>query len=69
MGRYAVVVFAFAMALQQVGFGESIVVTAFTLLFGAACLAVALAFGLGARETAGRAVQRFLEGEGAQEPR
>jgi len=64
LARYAVVVFAFAMALQQIGFGETIVVWAFVLLFGAVCLALALAFGLGSRETAGRVVARAL-GEGA----
>jgi hypothetical protein len=61
--KYAVVIFAFAMALQQIGFGETIVVWAFVLLFGAVCLAVALAFGLGSREAAARAVDRAL-GEG-----
>ena len=61
--KYAVVIFAFAMALQQIGFGEAIVVWAFVLLFGAICLALALAFGLGSREAAGRAVDRAL-GEG-----
>ncbi len=63
LARYAVVVFAFAMALQQIGFGETIVVWAFVLLFGAVCLALALAFGLGSREAAARAVARAL-GEG-----
>ncbi len=58
--KYAVVVFAFAMALQQIGFGETIVVWAFVLLFGAVCLALALAFGLGSREAAGRAVARAI---------
>ena len=61
--KYAVVIFAFAMALQQIGFGEAIVVWAFVLLFGAVCLALALAFGLGSREAAARAVDRAL-GEG-----
>ena len=61
--KYAVVIFAFAMALQQIGFGETIVVSAFVLLFGAVCLALALAFGLGSREAAARAVDRAL-GEG-----
>jgi hypothetical protein len=61
--RYAVVVFTFAMALQQIGFGETIVVWAFVLLFGAVCLALALAFGLGSREAAARAVARAI-GEG-----
>jgi hypothetical protein len=51
------------MALQQIGFGETIVVWAFVLLFGAVCLALALAFGLGSREAAARAVDRAL-GEG-----
>ena len=64
LARYAVVVFAFAMALQQIGFGETIVVWAFVLLFGAVCLALALAFGLGSREAAARAVARAL-GENA----
>jgi hypothetical protein len=63
LARYAVVVFAFAMALQQIGFGETIVVWAFVLLFGAVCLALALAFGLGSREAAAHAVARAL-GEG-----
>jgi hypothetical protein len=63
IAKYAVVIFAFAMALQQIGFGETIVVWAFVLLFGAVCLALALAFGLGSREAAARAVARAL-GEG-----
>ena len=63
LARYAVVVFAFAMALQQIGFGETIVVWAFVLLFGSVCLALALAFGLGSREAAARVVARAL-GEG-----
>jgi hypothetical protein len=61
LARYAVVVFAFTMALQQIGFGETIVVSAFVLLFGAVCLALALAFGLGSREAAARVVARALE--------
>ena len=61
--KYAVVIFAFAMALHQIGFGEAIVVWAFVLLFGAVCLALALAFGLGSRDAAARAVDRAL-GEG-----
>jgi hypothetical protein len=60
LAKYAVVIFAFAMALQQIGFGETIVVWAFVLLFGAVCLALALAFGLGSREAAARAVDRAL---------
>jgi hypothetical protein len=39
---------------------ETIVVWAFVLLFGAVCLALALAFGMGSREAAARAVDRAL---------
>jgi hypothetical protein len=60
-GRWLIGAFAIAMALQQIGFGETIVVTAFALLFGALCLALALAFGLGARGSAGQLVERALE--------
>ncbi|MFC2171709.1 mechanosensitive ion channel [Acidobacteriota bacterium] len=55
--KYGIVTFAFFMALQQIGFGESIITTAFTALFGAFCLAAALAFGLGAREIAAQYLQ------------
>lgn len=58
--RYTVAFFAFTMALQQIGFGQQIVVMAFTLLFGAVCLALALAFGLGSREAAARVVERAV---------
>lgn len=58
--KATVVIFAVTMALQQIGFGESIVVMAFTLLFGAVCLALALAFGLGSRDAAARIVERTL---------
>lgn len=64
--KYTVAIFALTMALQQIGFGETIVVTAFGLLFGAVCLALALAFGLGARDAAARVVERSLmEGGGS----
>lgn len=60
-GRWLVGAFAGAMALQQIGFGQTIVVTAFTLLFGAICLTLALAFGLGGRDSARALIERALE--------
>jgi hypothetical protein len=47
------------MALQQVGVAEEIVTAAFTLILGAAALAVGLAFGLGNRELAGEITRRW----------
>ncbi len=56
--RYAVLVFAFTMGVRQLEVAEDFVLMTFGLLFGALCLAMALAFGLGAREVAGDIVKR-----------
>lgn len=55
--RYAVLVFTFTMAVHQLGVAEDFVLLSFALLFGALCLAGALAFGLGARDLAGEIVR------------
>lgn len=57
IGRWAVLVFAFTMALYQLDVAQTFVTTAFALLFGALCLALALSFGLGGREVAGEIVR------------
>jgi hypothetical protein len=57
---YAIVVFAASIALIQLGIGEEIVVSAFGLVFGAAALALALAFGLGGRDVAADYLKRWL---------
>jgi hypothetical protein len=56
--RYAVLVFAFTMAVRQLDVAEDFVLLTFGLLFGALCLAAALAFGLGGREVASDIVKR-----------
>jgi len=58
---YAIVVFVSAIALIQLGIGEEIVASAFGLVFGAAALALALAFGLGGRDAAAEYLKRWLE--------
>ena len=58
---YAIVVFVSAIALIQLGIGEEIVASAFGLVFGAAALALALAFGLGGRDVAADYLKRWLE--------
>jgi hypothetical protein len=45
-----VLLFFLAIALEQIGIGESIVIASFTIIFGGIVLAVALALGLGGRE-------------------
>ena len=47
------------MALRQMGLADDIINLAFGLLLGSIAVAVALAFGLGARETAARYVDEW----------
>jgi hypothetical protein len=61
VAKIMVVVISVFMALQQVGVGADIVTTAFTLILGAAALAVALAFGLGNTGLAGEVTRRWYE--------
>lgn len=61
LAKGAVIVISIFMALQQLGVAEEIVTAAFTLILGAAALAVGLAFGLGNRELAGEITRRWYE--------
>jgi hypothetical protein len=58
--RVAVVTLATAMALGQMGLADSIVNLAFGLTLGAVAVAIALAFGLGGREIAGRELEGWV---------
>ena len=58
-----IMLLALAMALEQLGIGRSTVIAAFTIVFGGAVLALALAFGLGAQDLArGLLEKRFKKG-------
>jgi len=57
MLRYAIIVFAFFMAFDQLHIAPNIVTNAFTILLGTVGLGLALAFGLGGRDHA----QEYLE--------
>lgn len=50
--EYAVQIFTVFVALEQLGIGTQMLTMAFAILFGAVCLALALAFGLGGRDWA-----------------
>lgn len=58
LARYAVLVFAFTMAVHQLDIARDFVLIAFGLLFGALCLALAIGFGLGSRNVAEQIVNR-----------
>ena len=52
LAQYAIIVFVTFTALEQLAIGRELIVSAFELAFGAVCLALALAFGLGGRDWA-----------------
>ena len=58
---YAVVVFVFVIALDQLGLGE-IIRQAFLIILGAVALALALAFGLGGQKRAAQFLDRWSRG-------
>jgi hypothetical protein len=58
---YAIVFFSGAIAFIQLGIGEEIVTAAFGIAFGAAALALAIAFGLGGRDVAADYLKRWFE--------
>ncbi len=58
--QFLVVAIALAMALEQLGIAQGIVIAAFVVSFGGIVLALALAFGLGGVELARRALERRL---------
>jgi Mechanosensitive ion channel, conserved TM helix len=61
IARWAVVVFVIAVSLEQLSIGGQVLVSAFQIAFGALCLALALAFGLGGREWAARILDNFFK--------
>ncbi|HEX2981495.1 MAG TPA: mechanosensitive ion channel [Anaerolineaceae bacterium] len=70
--RVAILIFSGALALRQMGLGESIVNLAFGLLLGAVAIAAALAFGLGGRDVAASQLERWrdnIEVEAKKPPR
>ena len=58
--RVSIIVLGGAMALRQMGLANEIINIAFGLVLGAVGVAAALAFGLGARDAAGRTVDGWL---------
>jgi hypothetical protein len=62
-GKYATVAFVSLGVVEILGIASEIVSIAFIIFFGAVCLALALAFGLGGKEVARRYLKRWLEDE------
>ncbi|MFP5466797.1 MAG: mechanosensitive ion channel [Gammaproteobacteria bacterium] len=60
VARYAILALVIAMGLRAMGIADDIVNLAFGLTLGAVAVAVALSFGLGGREAAGKLMEHWL---------
>jgi small-conductance mechanosensitive channel len=58
--RFVIWILAISMALEELGLARQTVISAFSIVFGALMLALALAFGLGGQELARTALERYL---------
>jgi hypothetical protein len=61
LAKAAIVIFALAIALQNLGIANEIVTLAFGLLLGSIAIAAAIAFGIGSKEIAGREVDAWVK--------
>ena len=61
LARFAILGLVTAMGLRAMGVADDIVNLAFGLVLGAIAVAVALAFGLGGRDAAGKLAQRWAD--------
>ncbi|MEO8167913.1 MAG: hypothetical protein ABI623_06680, partial [bacterium] len=63
VAQWALLLFVVSVALEQLAIGGQILVSAFQIAFGALCLALALAFGLGGKEWAARILEKIRKTE------
>ncbi|MFH2012088.1 MAG: mechanosensitive ion channel [Pseudomonadota bacterium] len=59
--RIAILVLVGAMALQEMGFANDIIITAFGLGMGALAIAAAIAFGIGGKDIAARELEKWVD--------
>jgi len=59
LARFALLAFVIFMAAEQLAIESQVLVSAFQIAFGAVCLALALAFGLGGRDWAASIIDRY----------
>ena len=59
--RYAIIALFTAIGLTFMGLADTIEMMAFGLILGSAAIAIALAFGLGGRDAAGKFLERYAD--------
>src|SRR6202171_2322554 len=57
--RFVICILAISMALEELGLARQTVISAFSIVFGALMLALAIAFGLGGQDLARQSLQRY----------
>jgi small-conductance mechanosensitive channel len=57
--RWAIIIFAVTISLAQLGIAPLLVTATFNIILGGACLALALAFGLGGKDAAARYLEEL----------
>jgi hypothetical protein len=57
VSRWAIIIFAVTISLEQLGIASLLVTTTFNIILGGVCLALAIAFGLGGKDT----MAKYLE--------
>ena len=65
--RTVIVIFSVSVGFEELGIGEHTILVAFTIVFGALMLGLALAFGLGGRDLARRYLERRFMHEHKEE--
>jgi hypothetical protein len=58
--RFAVWILAISMTLEELGLARQTVISAFSIIFGASMLGLAIAFGLGGQDLARKFLERYL---------
>jgi hypothetical protein len=59
ISRWAIIIFAATIALEQLGIAPLLVTATFDIILGGICLALALAFGLGGKDAAARYLEEL----------
>lgn len=59
ISRWAIIVFAVTVSLEELGIAPLLVGTTFNILFGSICFGLALAFGLGGKDAAARFIEEL----------
>jgi hypothetical protein len=58
--RFVIWILAITMTLEELGLARQTVISAFSIVFGAAMLGLAIAFGLGGQDLARKALERYF---------